>query len=374
MSKSTKKYSNINLTNILTPISHKSNKIGNSPFNISTKKSFKNNIERINQLIQKETSSKKNKDKFKNNEALINNLLSQRIRLNTEENVGNIQKIKYSNNLLRNKIDNIFKSKNTRSNSKKVNFKSKNLENNNNFRTAKKVHNTKNSEHINQKTKSKTNFTKLIVNSNKKLLDEKSYINEFNITKIHNRSNTQINFLQASKKFSNSTHKLKSYSSKYRGKNKYEDMKRKQLNNRFLTENKVNNKISGAIRQISPLYISHNKKNSTQKYVKSVSNKISTNKNKEIKNRSDNNNDFIMKENSSYLVISKKPTQITNFIEKKENNKYINNFFNICDNNKTELNNETNNQCISFEEIHFFFVKQIQTGNKLKAFINCNKC
>jgi len=372
MSKSTKKYLNMNLANILTPISHKSNKIGNSPFNISNKKSFKNNIERINKVIQKETSSKKNKDKFKNNEAIINNLLSQRIRLNTEENVINIQKTKFSNNFLRNKIDNIFKNKNTRSNSKKVNFKSKNLENNNNFRTAKKVHNTKNSEHINKKAKSKTNFTKLIGNSNKKFLEENSYNNEFNITKVHNRSNTQINFLQASKKFSNSTHKLKSYSSKYRGKNKYEDMKRKQLNNRLMTENKASNKITGAIRQISPFYISKNKKNSTQNYIKTVSNKININKTKELKNKS-NNNDFIMKENSSYLVISKKPTQITNFIEKKENNKYINNFFNICDNNKSELNNEANNQCISFEEIHFFFVKQIQTGKKLKSFISCNK-
>ena len=64
MSKSTKKYLNMNLANILTPISHKSNKIGNSPFNISNKKSFKNNIERINKVIQKETSSKKNKDKL----------------------------------------------------------------------------------------------------------------------------------------------------------------------------------------------------------------------------------------------------------------------------------------------------------------------
>ena len=373
MSKSNKKYSNLNLANILTPISHKNNKIGNSPFNISNKNSFKNNIEIIKKVIQKETSSKKNKDKFKNNEALINNLLSQRNRLNTEENVGIIQKLKFSNNFLRNKIDNIFKSKNTRSNSKKVNFKSKNLDNNNNFRTAKKIHNTKNSEHINKKTKSKTNFTKLIGNSNKKLLEENSYTNnEFNITKIHNHSNTQINFLQASKKFSNSTHKLKSYSSKYRGKNKYEDMKRKQLNNRLMTENKVINKISGAIRQISPFYISNNKKNSTQNYIKGVSNKINTNKTKELKTKN-NNNDFIMKENSSYLVISKKPTQITNFIEKKENNKYINNFFNICDNNKGELNNDTNNQCISFEEIHFFFVKQIQTGNKLNSFINSNK-
>ena len=367
MSKSTKKYSNMNLGNILTPLNHKNNKMGNSPFNISNKKSFKNNLERINKAIKKENSTKKNKDKFNSNEAFINNLLSQRIRLNTEENDVF--------NFLRNKIDNVFKSKNTRSNSKKVNFKSKNLENNKNFRTTKKIDNTKNSEHINKK--SKNNFSKIIGNSNKKLLEENSYNNEFNITKIHNRSNTQINFLQTSKRFSNSTHKLKSYSSKYRCQNNYENMKRTQLNNRYLTENKVSNKKSGGIRQISPFHMSNSKKNSTQNYLKSMPNKLNNNKAKELKNRnkskskSKSNNDFIMKENSSYFVISKKQTQITNFIEKKENNKYINNFFNICENNKEGLNDDANSQCISFEEIHFFFVKQIQTGNKLNSFINC---
>jgi hypothetical protein len=80
-----------------------------------------------------------------------------------------------------------------------------------------------------------------------------------------------------------------------------------------------------------------------------------------------------LKENSSYLVISKKPTQITNFIEKKENNKYINNYFNICENKKTEMENENKKEYISHEEIHFFFVKQIQMGNKLNSYINTNK-
>ena len=80
-----------------------------------------------------------------------------------------------------------------------------------------------------------------------------------------------------------------------------------------------------------------------------------------------------MKENSSYLVISKKPTQITNFIEKKENNKYINNYFNICENNKEQIDNEKNKQYISFEEVHFFFVKQIQIGKKLNAYINSHQ-
>ena len=77
------------------------------------------------------------------------------------------------------------------------------------------------------------------------------------------------------------------------------------------------------------------------------------------------------KNNSSYLVISKKPAQITNFIEKKENNKYINNYFNICDNKKGENDDDKINQkeYSTFEEIHFFFVKQIQTGNKLNIYM-----
>ena len=383
MSKSSKKNSKINLTNALTPSTHKKNNSSNSPFNINNKITFKNNLERINKGIKKELSTKRNKDKLKNHEILINNYLSQRSRLNTEENDINVKKLKFSYNFIRNKIDNIFNQKNSRSNSKNLNFKSKNYENNNNFRTAKKIQTTKNSENNNKNNNNK-HFTKLIANSNKKKLDENSYNNEYNITNIHNRSNTQTNF-HPNKKLSNSTQKLKSYSSKYRNKNNYENMKKGNLN-------KIITNISGAIRQISPLFTSNNKRNKTQNYLKYISNKnknISNNNKvkqndkenkiiitepKELKNRNKNkNNGIILKENSSYLVISKKPTQITNFIEKKENNKYINNYFNICENNKEQIDNEKNKKYISFEEVHFFFVKQIQIGKKLNAYINSHQ-
>ena len=348
---------------------------------------MKNNFEKNNKNSKKEYSSKKLKNKTKANEILTNNYLSQRTRLNTEENDNNIKKLKFSANFIRNKVDNIFKSKNSRSKSKNVNLKNKGLENNNIFRTAKKIQTTKNSEHINRKNKSKEHFTKLIGNSNKKLIDENSTNNEYNVTNIHNHSNTKINLKQKNKRFNNSTHKLKSYSSKYRGKNKLEDIKRRNINNRVIKQNKIGTNISSAIRQISPF--SNNKISNTQNQLKYYKNKnlIVSNKEKnynkereilikeqkEIKNKNkEKNNNFIMKENSSYLVISKKPAQITNFIEKKENNKYINNYFNICENKIGEINNENNNEFISFEEIHFFFVKQIQTGNKLNAFINCH--
>ena len=371
---------------MFSPLSHKKNILINSPFNINNLVSFKNNFEKNNKNSKKEYSSKKNKNKTKANEILTNNYLSQRTRLNTEENDNNIKKLKFSTNIIRNKIDNIFKSKNSRSRSKNLNLKSKNLENNNIFRTAKKIQTTKNSEHINRKNKSKEHFTKLIGNSNKKILDENSTNNEYNITNIHNHSNTKINLKQRNKRFNNSTHKLKSYSSKYRGKNKLDDMKRRNINSKVIKQNKIGTNISSAIRQISPF--SNNKISNTQNHLKYYKNKnIISNKEKnynkereilikeqkEIKNKNkEKNNNFIMKENSSYLVISKKPAQITNFIEKKENNKYINNYFNICENKIGEINNENNNEFISFEEIHFFFVKQIQTGNKLNAFINCH--
>ena len=58
MSKSSKKNSKINLTNALTPSTHKKNNSSNSPFNINNKITFKNNLERINKGIKK---TKKNK-------------------------------------------------------------------------------------------------------------------------------------------------------------------------------------------------------------------------------------------------------------------------------------------------------------------------
>ena len=149
---------------------------------------------------------------------------------------------------------------------------------------------------------------------------------------------------------------------------------------------------------MSPLYISNNKLSNIQNYFRNITNnKNILNSNKaRHKNNNNNNNerqilitepkefnnknkiqsdDFIVKKNnSSYLVISKKPAQITNFIEKKENNKYINNYFNICDNKKGENNDDkiNKNSYSTFEEIHFFFVKQIQTGNKLNIYMGCH--
>ena len=388
MSKSIQKYLNSNLNNLLTPISHKKNNTSSSPYNVNDKNIFKNNLERINKNTKKELSSKKNKDKQKSNEVLLNNYFSQRSRTNTEGNDVNIKKLKFTSNFLRNKIESMFNTKNSRNNSKKLNFKNKNVENNNNFRIAKKVNNTKNIQNINKKTNNNAHFTKLITNSNKKIIDGNSYNNDFNITNIHNRSNTQTNFKKTNKKISNSSHKLKSYSSKYRNGNACEDMKKTNLNKRISNQHKGSNAPSN-IRQISPFYLSQNKISNTQNYLRNIytKNKSKTNQyekekqiliseNKEIKNANKaNKNEFLLKENSSYLV----PTQITNFIEKKENNKYINNFFNICENKKgendNEKNNETNNEYeyLSYEEIHFFFVKQIQMGNKLNSYVNCHK-
>ena len=386
MSKNSKKISNNNLNNLITPISHRFNNINGSPYNFSNKNSLKNNLENIIKKNKKDFSSKKNKEKSRKNEEIINNYFSQRSRVNTEGNENNIKKIKFSSNFLRNKIELIFNSKNSRSNSKKVNIKNKNFENNNNFRKANKVNNIKNSDYINQKKSSNNCFTKLNTNSKRKIIDENSYNNEYNITNIHNRSNTQSNLKKTNKKINNSTHKLKSYSSKYRNSNKYEDMEKININKRNINLHK-NINTPGAIRKISPFRYYSNKISNTQNYLKSISKK-SKNKSKqydkekkilitepkEIKKQKNlNTNEFILKENSSYLVISKKPTQITNFIEKKENNKYINNYFNICENKKTEMENENKKEYISHEEIHFFFVKQIQMGNKLNSYINTNK-
>ena len=51
------------------------------------------------------------KKKRKNSEIILKNYLSQRTRLNTEENELNLNQLKFSYNFLRNKIDNTFKSK-----------------------------------------------------------------------------------------------------------------------------------------------------------------------------------------------------------------------------------------------------------------------
>ena len=151
---------------------------------------------------------------------------------------------------------------------------------------------------------------------------------------------------------------------------------------------------SGLLQQISPQYMENNKLSHIQNYFKNIhKNKKSINNQKTQHNKEkkvlttepkelNNSNkldteDFILKENSNYLVVTKNPTQITNIIEKKENNKYINNYFNICEstnmaNNKKNFNKNDDksysyddDEYDKYEEIHYFFVKKIQNGKKL---------
>ena len=391
--KNHKKHSSMNLTNILSPIAHTNPNTSGSPFSVNNKNSFKNNFEKLSKAYKKENSSKKNKNKLKNSEVLINNYLSQRSRLNTEENDMNLNKLKFSYNFFRNKIENTFKSKNNRSNSKKINQKSNNFENINNFKSAKKIRKTKNSENNNKNNNTSNHFTRLKGSTTKKMIEENSHLNEYNNTNIHNRSNTQTYFRKSNIKTTSNIHKLATNSSKNRKTNKSEGMKKRNSINRVIKDQKIGPNFSGLLKQISPLYASNNKLSNIQNYFRNITNKnkslLNSNKakqyNKERKilitepKELNNTNkleseDFVLKDNSSYLVISKKPAQITNFIEKKENNKYINNYFNICENKKGEIEGEKDfNNYITFEEIHFFFVKQIQMGNKLNVYMKSQK-
>lgn len=390
--KTQKKNSSMNSTNILSPKPHNKTNSSGSPFNINNKNLYNNNYERVNKLHKKENSSKKNKNKLKNSEVLINNYLSQRSRLNTEENEININKLKFSYNFFRNKIENSFKPKNNRSNSKKINQKNSNFENTNNFKSAKKIRNTKNSQNINKKNNANNHITRSKGSTTKKMIEENSHLNEYTNTNIHNRSNTQTYFRKSNIKASSNTHNLANNSSKYRKTNKSEGTKKRNQINRVIKDSKISPNFSGVLRQISPLYASNDKLSNIQNYFRNISYKnkniLNTNKAKQyskerkilITEPKELNNtnkidteDFVLKDNSSYLVISKKPAQITNFIEKKENNKYINNYFNICENQKGEIGEKDLNKYITFEEIHFFFIKQIQMGNKLNVYMNCHK-
>jgi len=385
-----KNNSNMNLTNILSPTPHTKTNSSTSPFNINHKNSYKNPLEKS----KKENSLSKNKNKLKNSEVMINNYLSQRSRLNTDGNELNLKELKFSYNFLRNKIEYGFKSSNNRNTSKKINSKTNNFDNtNNNFRVTKKIQKSKNSENNNKKENTNGHITRLMGRStNKKIIDENSHNYEYNNTNIHNRSNTQTYFRQSNKKIlTNNTNKQTNHSSKTRKSNKSEDMKKRKVNNRIIKDCKVGN-----LRQMSPLYISNNKLSNIQNYFKNITNNknknlLNSNKgkyhnkerqilisdNKELNNTNKIQSDefIVKKNNSSYLVISKKPAQITNFIEKKENNKYINNYFNICENKKGEMEGDKfdQNNYITFEEIHFFFVKQIQMGNKLNVYMGCQK-
>ena len=384
----------MNLTNILSPVSHVKTNSSRSPFN-NNKNSYKN----FSEKAKKDNSSYKNKNRLKNSEIIINNYLSQRTRLNTDGNELNLKELKFSYNFLRNKIECGFKNNNNniiRNTSKKINNRSNNFDNNinnNNFRITKKIQNPRKNENNNKKSNINNLTTRLIGRStNKKLIDENSHNYEYNNTNIHNRSNTQTHFRQSNAKLLNpNPQKQTNHSNKSKKTNKSEVMKKRKINNRIIKDYKI-----GALRQMSPLYISNNKLSNIQNYFRNLTNtknknRLNSNKTKqynkerqilitepkELNNTNKiQNDDFIVKKNnSSYLVISKKPAQITNFIEKKENNKYINNYFNICDNKKGENEEDkfNKNQYITFEEIHFFFVKQIQIGNKLNVYMGCQK-
>ena len=386
----------MNLTNILSPVSHVKTNSSSSPFN-NNKNSYKN----FSEKAKKDNSSYKNKNRLKNSEIIINNYLSQRTRLNTDGNELNLKELKFSYNFLRNKIECGFKNNNNnniiRNTSKKINNRSNNFDNNinnnNNFRATKKIQTSKKYENNNKKSNSNNHTNRFIGRStNKKLIDENSHNYEYNNTNIHNRSNTQTYFRQSNKKLLNNNYqKQTNHSNKSKKTNKNEVMKKRKINNRIIKDYKI-----GALRQMSPLYISNNKLSNIQNYFNNITstknkNLLNNNKSKHSNNerkilitepkelnntKKIQSDEFIVKKNnSSYLVISKKPAQITNFIEKKENNKYINNYFNICENKKGEIevDNFSHNNYFTFEEIHYFFVKQIQIGNKLNVYVGGQK-
>ena len=232
-----KNHSNMNLTNILSPIPHIKTNSSGSPFNINHKNTYKNPLEKS----KKENSLNKNKNKLKNSEVMINNYLSQRSRLNTDGNELNLKELKFSYNFLRNKIEYGLKSSNNRNTSKKIS-RTNNFDNtNNNFRVTKKIQKSKNSQNNNKKDNSNGHVTRLIGRStNKKIIDENSHNYEYNNTNIHNRSNTQTYFRQSNKKIlTNNTNKQTNHSSKTRKTNKSEDMKKRKVNNRIIKDCKI---------------------------------------------------------------------------------------------------------------------------------------
>ena len=399
--KNINKYPNNNLTDILSLMFHSNTKPGNSPFNISNKNSLRNTLERINCKNKKNNSTRKSKNKSKDSEILINNYLSQRPRLNTEGNDNNLMKMKFSMDFFKNKIDKMFQE-----NTKKISTNKKINENDNNFRKAKinnkeminKSKKLENSNILNKKKNNNFHFTRITSNNqnsyNKKIIENTN--NEYNMN-TQNFSHTQSYFNQTNKsknRVNNNQKFLNSENIKHKNKNKSEDIKRQSaLNNKIVKEKKMKN-FSGLIQQISPFHMTNNKLSHIQNYFKNINeNKKIINNQKEQQKKIEkilatepklnNSNrldtgDFILKDNSNYLFVSKNPTQITNIIEKKENNKYINNYFNICD--STNINNknkdnlksedksdyEENNYYDTYEEIHFYFIQKIQKGKKLK--------
>ena len=410
------KHNSNNEIDIISLLSNVKTHSNNFPFNMSNKNSLRNTLERINSKNKKSNSSKKTKNKSKDSDILINNYLSQRPRLNTEGNDNNLMKMKFSMDFFKNKIDKIFNVSNNKSaTDKKVNSQ---YSNDNNFRKSKRTTNFEiinkykkadnNTNVLNKKNNTNFHFSRIIGNNanlyNKKIIENTSN-NEYNFTNTQNFSHTQSYFNQNNKKVNNSNQIAVGNSNKSKQRNnKSEDIKKRgMVNNKIVKENKLKN-FSGLILQMSPPNMASNKISHIQNYFRNIhknkkllnnqkaqqynKEKVLTTEPKDINHDNLDTEEFFLKNNSNYLLVSKNPTQITNIIEKKENNKYINNYFNICesgnikkkkmDKNKNgdKSNNdsgEDENEYDTYEEIHFYFIRKIQKGNKIKNKINIKK-
>lgn len=411
--KNIKHNSNNDLTDIISLLSNVKTNPSNFPFNSNNKNSLRNTLERINNKNKKCNSTKKSKTKSKDSEILINNYLSQRPRLNTEGNDNNLIKMKFSMDFFKNKIDKVFHVSNNKSaTDKKVNSQYNNdnfrkSKRSNNFEISNKTKKTDNSNNLNKKNINNFHFSRVVGNNpnlfNKKKIENTSN-NEYNFTNTQNFSHTQSYFNQNSKKGNNHNKHIflgNSENVKQRN-NKSEDIKKRNMvNNKIVKESKLKN-FSGLLLQMSPPYITNNKISHIQNYFRNIhknkklmnnqkaqqynkEKKILTTEPKEINHENLDEEDFFLKNNSNYLVVSKNPTQITNIIEKKENNKYINNYFNICesgniknkksDKNKSNDNDSDyeNNEYDTYEEIHFYFIQKIQNGKKIQNKMNNKK-
>ena len=415
--KNIKKYPNGNIEDTLSFIPRAIIKNNYSPFKLSNKNSLRNTLDKLNSKTKKNNSTKKTKNKSKDSDILLNNYLSQRPRVNTEGNDINLTKMKFSKDFFKNRIDQIFKINNNKNNTNKKSNTKNNYDNNfraakkNNIETVNQIKNQNNSNNLNKKNNTNFHFTRFAGNNansyNKKII-EKSSNNEYNNTNTQNFSQTQSYFNQNNKKKNNTTNNNQLFfgnsdNIKYKNTNKSEDIKKRSfVNNKIVKESKMKN-FSGLLQQISPLYVANNKLSHIQNYFKNIhknkkiiNNQKTQHSNKEKKvlttepkdlnntNRMDTE-EFILKDNSNYLVVTKNPTQITNIIEKKENNKYINNFFNICEstnmtNKKVDYNKDDDksnfcdeNEYDTYEEIHFYFIRKIQKGKQIKLNMNNKK-
>ena len=419
--KNSKKFTtNGNLSEILCFMSHIKNKSSKTPYNLSNKNSLRNTIEKLNNKRKKNIFSKKSKNNSKDSEIFINNYLSQRPRLNTEGNDTNSKKMKFSMDFFNNKKDQIYKIKNNKSNSNKKRNKSNNdgfrtsIKNNFIFEIVKRPKKFEDSGILNKKNNSNFKFTRFMGNNgngnlyNKKLIEGHSK-NEYNITNTNtqNFSHTQSYFNQNNKKINNNNNQnqnqmMMGNQDNFNFKHSYRDdiniKKSGAINSKIIKEKKMKN-FSGLILQISPPFLNNNKLSHIQNYFRNIhKNKkvIINQKEKENKEKNvmttepkdlnqEEAEEFFLKDNSSnYLLVSKNPTQITNYIEKKENNKYINNYFNICESTNIEIKNDDNkknkdkneedeNEYDTYEEIHFYFIQKIQKGKKLKLNMNNKK-